>query len=381
MELEFDKEMDAILRKARGGTALAAAGTHLDADVIAAFAENALPQASKLLYVEHLADCDRCRSQLAHTISMNAGADATAASSVSEPLIEVHVPWYQRFFNAQGLALAMGGLVLVFSGVLGYIVLENRGDGGNATVSQVTEQERAPGGPFVGDESAGMTANTNTNANAAVLQSAAVTDPTAAANAPARTPATGPGSVSNTMMGSTGRELGEAKPVVSEDKSGVRPEDEASSKAVTTGAPPPPAPMSMDGMVGVDNKKDADAEKEEGRDRALAKRKQADDLSGYRRDLPPAAAKTGPSRSGPLQTQNQSNRNIYDMTVSRVVGGKTFNNRNGAWYDSGYGGQATLNVRRGSEEYKKLDRGLRNIANELGGTVVVVWKGKAYRVD
>ena len=69
------------------------------------------------------------------------------------------------------------------------------------------------------------------------------------------------------------------------------------------------------------------------------------------------------------------------MTVKRKVGGKTFDNRNGAWYDSAYRGQTTTNYRRGTDEYKKLDRGLRNIADTIGGTVVVVWKEKAYRIQ
>ncbi len=69
------------------------------------------------------------------------------------------------------------------------------------------------------------------------------------------------------------------------------------------------------------------------------------------------------------------------MPVTRVVGGRSFNNRNGVWYDTAYHGQATSNFRRGTEEYKKLDGGLRNIANTLGGTVVIVWKQKAYRIQ
>ncbi len=63
------------------------------------------------------------------------------------------------------------------------------------------------------------------------------------------------------------------------------------------------------------------------------------------------------------------------------VGRKSFNNRDGVWYDSAYHGQATTNVRRSTPEYNKLDSGLRNIANTLGGTVVVVWKSKAYRIQ
>ena len=64
-----------------------------------------------------------------------------------------------------------------------------------------------------------------------------------------------------------------------------------------------------------------------------------------------------------------------------MVGGKTFNNRDGAWYDAAYNGQATADYRRGTAEYKKLDSGLRNVADTVGGTVVVVWKSKAYRIQ
>jgi len=69
------------------------------------------------------------------------------------------------------------------------------------------------------------------------------------------------------------------------------------------------------------------------------------------------------------------------MPVTRVVGGRTFNNRDGAWYDLAYHGQATSNYRRGTAEYKRLDGGLRSIADTLGGTVVIVWKAKAYRIQ
>ena len=101
MELEFDKEIDAILRKARSrrSCGLDADAGHLDADTIAAFAENALPDKAKLLYMEHFADCDRCRKQLSHAILMNNEADAAAASSVSAPVAEAAIPWYQSIFE------------------------------------------------------------------------------------------------------------------------------------------------------------------------------------------------------------------------------------------------------------------------------------------
>ena len=121
--------------------------------------------------------------------------------------------------------------------------------------------------------------------------------------------------------------------------------------------------------------------KEEGKDLELAK-KQNEGRGGYR-DMPRAAAKAaGPSRAaGPVQGQLNQNQMNSNMPVTRVVGGRIFNNRDGAWYDSAYHGQATVNYRRGTAEYKKLDSGLRNIADTLGGTVVVVWKAKAYRIQ
>jgi hypothetical protein len=78
---------------------------------------------------------------------------------------------------------------------------------------------------------------------------------------------------------------------------------------------------------------------------------------------------------------NQVNNKAFEMPVTRKVGGRSFNNRNGAWYDTAYHGQSTINVRRGTEEFRKLDGGLRNIANTLGGVVVVIWKEKAYRIQ
>src|SRR5258706_8630751 len=186
MELEFDKEIDAILRRARStrgvlvGDDPAKPKKHLDADTIAAFAENALPQKAKLLYMEHFADCDRCRKLLSQTIAMNTEADAaTAASSVSAPITEPAIPWYQKLFKPQNLALAMGSLALVFTAVLGYLMLQNRNTSTDATVSQVTEPQSPQGGTFYNEESANTAANTASPANAANT----ATSPSAAANA------------------------------------------------------------------------------------------------------------------------------------------------------------------------------------------------------
>jgi hypothetical protein len=66
---------------------------------------------------------------------------------------------------------------------------------------------------------------------------------------------------------------------------------------------------------------------------------------------------------------------------TRTAGGKVFKRADNAWYDSAFGGQRMTTVRRNSSEYKKLDAGLRSIAENIGGVVVVVWKGRAYRIQ
>ncbi|MEP6903348.1 MAG: hypothetical protein ABJA66_16590 [Actinomycetota bacterium] len=65
----------------------------------------------------------------------------------------------------------------------------------------------------------------------------------------------------------------------------------------------------------------------------------------------------------------------------RSVGGKTFNNVGGIWFDSAYSNQKQKTVNRGTSDYQKLDSGLRSIAGQFSGTVILVWKSKAYRIQ
>src|SRR5450432_2844997 len=97
MELEFDKEIDAILRKARDSGVVSdvvSPDGHLDADTIAAFSESALPERARLAYTQHFADCDGCRKILSRSILMNTEAGTVAASRAAAPLADLPLPWY-----------------------------------------------------------------------------------------------------------------------------------------------------------------------------------------------------------------------------------------------------------------------------------------------
>lgn len=374
MELEFDKEIDAILRKARGGDAAAvSAASHLDADAIAAFVENAIPDKMRRLYTEHFADCDRCRKLLSNTILMNQTAASMAAVGAAEVVSvpKAAIPWYQRLFRTPNLAMAMGVLVVAFAGILGYIVLQNRNSESNASVAQSSNKAAMANVPTYSE--AAPQANASAAANTAANSAAAPAAVLPAEPAP-MTRTNGPSPATESKSNDTFGGFADAEKERAATGSGVA----AEPPKVTAAAPPPaPADDKPAAVAGVLRDRTEESKDE---DVALAKRKSGEDA---RRDLPAAPAKSGPTRgAGPVQSQsNQINSNVFEMPVTRSVGGKTFENRNGAWYDRAYRSQATTNVRRGTDEYKKLDKGIRSIADNLGGTVVVVWKEKAYRIQ
>src|SRR5215472_3280797 len=140
MELEFDKEIDAILRKYAPETAAGRlTSAHLEADEIAAFAENALPANARSVYIKHLADCNRCRGVLSQAISFYPEAETQAASSaVSTGTVEgIRLPWYRKLFAVPNLAASMGALALVFAGLLGFLVYQRNLGGSNTDVARL----------------------------------------------------------------------------------------------------------------------------------------------------------------------------------------------------------------------------------------------------
>ena len=277
---------------------------------------------------------------------------------------EAAIPWYRKIFQSLNLAVAMGALALAFSGVLGYLVLQNRNTASDSTISKVTE----PRAPFSNSESRSL----NAAANTAASSNATVTNSAAAASAP-----------SNTAANSSGRSDVPGGPNVGTDKDlamgGAPPEV---SKPATAAAPVPP--VDQPAPVRDDKKAEENKLKTESVDE-----RRKEDVSKSTNDQLSREAQAAAKRSGPNQRSVQNNQQLMENTPNaagviaseRKAGGKTFVNRNGAWYDRAYSGQATINVSRGSDEFRKLDGGLRSIAESIGGTVVVVWKAKAYRIN
>ena len=93
----------------------------------------------------------------------------------------------------------------------------------------------------------------------------------------------------------------------------------------------------------------------------------------------PSAQRAEAKRKSAEPSRNDAQEDKSVETTN--VGGRTFRRANNVWTDAAYRGQSATNVTRGTKEYKKLDSGLRAIAENLGGTVIVVWKEKAYRIQ
>ena len=203
MELEFDKEIDSLLRKTgeaeRGVLVADTPGgkpdVHLDADQLSAFAENAIPERSRGLYMSHLADCDRCRRILSGLIALNTEAEPAEERLVAPVIVPVIAaePWYKRLL-LPNLAYVMGGLVLIFGGLITFSLLQSSMTGESTvsrSMSNATSQARGPMEHVTNDlESAEMQSNSNAAALAAnkpLLNANSSANATVASNsAPAR---------------------------------------------------------------------------------------------------------------------------------------------------------------------------------------------------
>lgn len=386
METDFDKEIDALLRKEATGRTITISefrdGLHLDADEIAAFAEKRVPPAVRKTLITHFAGCDRCRKILVNTAQLNAEEKRAAAAGVAAP-VETALPWYRRLFLFPQLAYVMGGLIILFAGFVGLSVLTRSYLTGESDISKtanvsVRRPESAPAtAPATSSNSSMNTAANaaNTVANAPVIGETAV-------------PA------DDTAGGGAGSKQGPSSQVDEGFAKDAQPQAAAPQ-------PPPPAteavPMRSRKMPESQLKPEPERDRTSEEQKAVSvaqpsgsppvakESERSDDqqLSSVRESRPKMARKedqTGAPKKEALSAP--SGAGVSAATVRKYVGGRTFELKQGVWYDTAFRGQATVNVRRNTKEYRGLDSGLRSIADSFSNSVVVtVWKGRAYRIQ
>jgi hypothetical protein len=305
--------------------------------------------------------------------------ERVVAPTISPATIE---PWYRRLL-LPNLAYIMGGLVLVFGGLIAFTVLQSSNREA-ATVSQSLDSAPAARGPML--EEAQDVTDQMANSNAAV-----------SANKPAmaqaaNTAANAANTASNSMaVGSGADKL--RKESAPKDQPGYSLDGADAAKptaAAPAAAAPPPPPLADKNETAESAKAvaAAEAKDDDQKARTLSKKK-ANDLELNERqnqNVPRtqaggvAKSTPGPSRNAQQNFPNRAD-NTFELYEEKRISGKGFQRRSNVWYDNSYRGQATTNVRRGTDEYRKLDSGLRSIAESLAGVVVVMWEGKAFRIQ
>lgn len=139
--MEQNKALEMLLRRAGGGSSPLPAQQHLDADTVAAFAADSLPQSVRNIYIPHLADCDRCRLMLS-----NAALFEPAALPEAVPArIVIGAPWWKSILKVPAYTYAGLFAVLFFGGVIAYIALS--GGDGSVEVSQIGDTPRSTAMP------------------------------------------------------------------------------------------------------------------------------------------------------------------------------------------------------------------------------------------
>ena len=383
MEFEFDKEIDAILRKARAAeVATSPASAHLDADEFSAFADNAVSEAARGRYVAHLADCTKCRKILSNVVLLNSEAETEAASSVvsATAAAETTTPWYRRLFVFPQLAYTMGAMVLLLSGFFGYLMIKNLSDTKNSDVSFSTQPAAEKRVQEAADSSAA-------NSNTAATNSSAPSMPSVASNSSTTTANSAPLSSGNTADAATPAQPNKPaaepelnSPVIApqatpplqnktSDNSFVADGQEADKLAKPSPASPTAGATTHTTTTAKEEKQKKDAEDarlgDDDEKSANEQQTMRSEREAKRKQPAPKVSMDGRSNAGEM----------------RSVGGKTFHNIGGIWFDSAVGKQKQKTVRRGTSDYQKLDAGLRSIADQLGGTIVILWGGKAYRIE
>jgi hypothetical protein len=415
-----DKQIDVLMRRYAKAAPRTSVSGHLDADEFSAFAEGSLPPATRAGYVSHLADCDECRKQ-ASALAISSGAVVRTDESPST--VEGRSFW-QVLAGLFALPVlryaAFAAVLLIVAGVAFVALRRQRSDSQmialNAQPIQQRESAVKPPAELHDGSSGNKQANTETR-SAPSPQVSAGNDQIAKADTTTR-PAE--------AVAGTGlmKEAPPAEPVTAEKKAAqgevtqtapsyapVPPGDVATQKKqesyresqVTSGISGPRQQQQKLDTDKFGQERERDANKDVARADDLA-RKSGAPASVAANQPPPSPRRAVDERAkGPMRNMesNNINRNenlgrveapkttstggsdraATEEAQTRSAGGRKFRKQGAAWVDQKFKSSMTLkSVSRGSEAFDDLDSGLRSIAQQFGGEVIIVWKGKAYLI-
>ncbi len=372
MKRETNNEMDLLLRRLGRSTANSSQdGDHLDADELSSYAENALPAAARVRYTEHLAECASCR-KLVTQLSSSAGVVTVAETARgSEP--SAIRKFLAGLFSPMVLRYAVPALGLIVVAVIGLTVLRRnqapesvaqlKEPAGVATPVQPEQAQSPAPGLVDGRGSIGPDPTPQNRAAAKEWHSAPPPNASASgrvmADADQAAPTTKPEPqpVTNTPPQPT--------PVTATDEIKKRDEPEVPKQEVTRRA-------------GNELPRERAAEPPKAQDRTVG------EVSAARAPDPGASKTQGRGSIASLQRDDREVKDKKDAET-RSVAGRRFRRDRGMWVDTAYdSSKSTFSLTRGSEQYRALvadEPAIKTIAEQLDGEIIVVWKGRAYRIQ
>ena len=360
--------------------------THLDADELNSFAEGLVPELARVKYVEHLADCSNCRRLV---VSLTQASGNLSASPIADK--QSGPGFWQRMtavLSPQVLRYAAPALVLTAVISIGLLAWrQQRNPDFVAQHTQTETQETYSAQSPVALEATNTSSKATSLTPQATPESKSRTDDATDTNNPRPVQ----GEVAKTLPDS-GMLAG--APISTDGVPAPPPAAlEPGASRTQPFFSPEPKPGTYESAQTVLSDKKNEASKEEQPADRVAQERERDVANLKRgneyevREAPKVGAVSGPRRAEAPMAASRApakSKKDSDSDEMRSVSGKQFRRQGNVWIDSNYeSSRATINVTRGSEQFRALvadESGIGTIANRLGGEVIVVWKGKAYRI-
>jgi hypothetical protein len=397
MRQETNNEIDLLLRRLsrRDGEPARDAEAqlddrHLDADELSSYAQNALPPAARSRYTEHLAECSTCR-KLATELSLAVGVTTAAAPVETAVQPSGLKKFLSSLFSPMVLRYAVPALGVIVVMAVGFVVWRQQ-QASEGFVAQLDAQRReqttaaAPEpsatpsslSGFVDAEQEQRPANANAQKDTTSPRENApgkTTESKTSAPAGAVAAAPAPGSLD-------ARTLNEL-PVA-----GPTPAPPAAPKAVATAeyqAKTRKEEEAKRQAESVIQSADVQGGKAQSNQPARDNVRRSEQTSAERADQNKARAvpNAGVGGGARIMSRRRSEES-KDDAETRSVAGRQFRKERGIWTDTAYDSSTrTVNMARGSEQFRALvadEPAIGTIAEQLDGEVIVVWKGRAYRI-
>ena len=365
-----------------GGDAESISSDHLDADELNSYAEGLAPAPARARYTEHLADCAACRS-----IVVGLTQAAGVVNRLEDREQARGAGFWQRlgeFLSPKVLGYAIPALVLTAVIGIGFVALKQRQ--GSQFVAQNERsgeassvvQNKADSGQGSAAQPQPTVQNGTQSGRTTELarEKTALEDEKLQAGQGLLKPDS---SVAKTAPAKDAGQAGDIRSVT--ESRPYAPEPKAA-------AAPPPAAV-LDAEKSAELAKEAPAKREDQpRDQDEGLRAQSDDVHGPNRsrsNTSQAATQRGAGVMGGRGPSGMDKNKKAAEVETRSVMGRTFTREGGAWVDTAYEySRATVRVARGSDQFRALvadEPGIRTIAAQLDGVVIVVWKNRAYRIQ